>query len=302
MRDILHHCYQRTDAGVVIFYNVSDYLAFFTLFCITARKYRVKVLAMSLMADHIHLSIIEERKGEISAFVREYSSHFARVHNPVCHTKGALFEPRFGCAPKRGDKAARTNLIYVGNNGPERRLCRRAEEYRWNFLAYAISDHPFSEKYIARDASKALRNARSRIRLLSEKNRPLPYVLLQTFFARLVRKEKEQLVDYIIGKYNIIDYVSAIRFFDTYEDMLSAMHASTGSEYDLNEVFIGKSDAHYARMSSLVFSELGFRDVHDVLALANEEKFRIFQFLCNKTDALPQQVAAFLRMPLQLAE
>lgn len=298
----MHHCYQRTDAGVVIFYNVSDYLTFFTLFCVVARKYRVRVIAMSLMVDHIHLSVIEERKGEISAFVREYSSRFAREHNQVCHSKGPLFEGRFGCAPKRGDKAARTNLIYVGNNGPERRLCSKAEEYRWNFLAYAVSDNPFSEKYVAREASKVLRAARRLVFTRCQKGLPLSYELLQNLFARLsFRKEKEQLVDYVIRLYNVIDYASAIRFFDSYEEMLSAMHASTGSEYDLNEVFIGKSDAHYARMSSLVQSELGFGDVHDILSLTPEEKFHIFQFLYDKTDALPQQVAAFLRMPIEMA-
>lgn len=302
LRDILHHCYQRTAAGVVIFYNVSDYLVFFTLLCVVARKYRVKVIAMSLMVDHIHLSVMEERKGEISAFVREYSSRFARVHNQLCHSKGRLFEARFGCAPKKGDKQARTNLIYVGNNGPERRLCKLAEEYRWNFLAYAVCTAPFSEKYVAKEASVMLRDARRRVVARCEKGFPLSYELLQKLFVRLTsRKEKEQLVDYIISLYNIIDYASAIRFFDSYEEMLSAMHASTGSEYDLNEVIIGKSDLHYARMSSLVQSELGFADVHDVLSLSKEEKFRVFQFLRSKTDALPRQVAAFLRMPLEIA-
>ena len=299
VKDVLHHCYQRTADGVVIFYCVSDYLVFFTILCTAARKYQVRILAMSLMVDHIHLSVIEERKGDLSAFVREYSSRFSRVHNEVCHRKGSLFEHRYGCAPKFGDKKARTNLIYVGNNAPERRLCQRAEEYRWNFLAYAISEHPFSEKFAANKASVNLRSAR---RLIDEKQRkgvPLTYQLLQVLFSRLNRAEKEQLVDYVICQYNIIDYSAAIRFFDSYNDMLTAMHASTGSEYDLNEVFVGKSDAHYARMSMIIVQELGFEDIHDVLALSSAEKFPVFQLLCCKTDALPEQIASFLRMPLE---
>ena len=301
VRNILHHCYQRTADGVVIFYCISDYLVFFTIFCTVARKYQVRILAMSLMVDHIHLSVIEERKGDLSAFIQEYSSRFSRVHNQVCQRKGKLFEHRYGCAPKFGDKKARTNLIYVGNNAPERRLCRQAEEYRWDFLAYAVCEHPFSETYKANHATSNLRSARKIIAEKQRKGLPLSYQLLQVLFTRLNRTEKEQLVDYIICQYNIIDYSAAIRFFDSYEDMLSAMHASTGSEYDLNEVFIGKSDAHYARMSALVLNEPGINDIHDVLTLSLAEKFRIFQRLCSKTDALPEQIAAFLRMPLERA-
>ncbi len=201
-----------------------------------------------------------------------------------------------------GDKRARTNLIYVGNNAPERRLCKNAEEYRWNFLAYAVSNHPFSDKYVARKASFALKNARKVVLSRYERGLPLSYELLKNLFLPLCREEKEQLVDIIVSTYNMLDYPSAIRFFDSYNAMLTAMHASTGSEYDLNEVFIGKSDACYAKMSAFVVGELGFQDVHDVLALPVDEKFRIFQRLLKMTDAFPEQIAAFLRMPLQWAK
>lgn len=160
VRNVISHCYQRTTGGVVIFYNISDYLVFFTIFCTTARKYKVKILSLCLMADHIHICISEERKGELSAFVREYSKLFSRVHNRTCHTQGNLFESPFGSAPKFGDKKARANLIYIGNNAPERRLCRNAEEYRWNFLAYAVCTHPFSKSFSAKDSSPIFRNIR----------------------------------------------------------------------------------------------------------------------------------------------
>ena len=301
VRDVLHHCYQRTVGHVLIFYCVSDFLVFFTVLSVVASKHKVRLLSLCLMADHIHLSIIEEGKGELTAFVRDYSARFSRLHNQVCHCSGPLFEPQFGCAPKMGDKHARTNLIYVGNNAPERRLCKNAEEYRWNFLAYAVSNHPFSDKYVARKASYALNNARKVVLSRYERGLPLSYELLKNLFYPLCRKEKDQLVDIIVSTYNMLDYPSAIRFFDSYDAMLTAMHASTGSEYDLNEIFIGKSDAYYAKMSAYVVGELGFQDVHDVLALSVDEKFLIFQHLLRMTDALPEQIAAFLRMPLQWA-
>ncbi len=80
--------------------------------------------------------------------------------------------------------------------------------------------------------------------------------------------------------------------------MLTAMHANIGSEHDIKEVFTGKSDAHYARMTAILLKEEGFQDIHDMLALDIKEKFRLFLLLHRKTDALPKQIAAFLRMPL----
>ena len=114
-----------------------------------------------------------------------------------------------------------------------------------------------------------------------------------------MHKEKEQLTDFIISLYNIIDYENAASLFDSFDDMLNAMHSNTGSEYDINEVFIGKSDAHYAKMMSLVLDKYDFKDIHDVLRLSPEKKDDVFQLLMANTDALPEQIAAFLRMPVK---
>ena len=127
----------------------------------------------------------------------------------------------------------------------------------------------------------------------------LRYRQLQRLFKALVHKEKEQLTDFIISLYNIIDYENAASMFDSFDDMLNAMHSNTGSEYDINEVFIGKSDAHYAKMMSLVLDKYDFKDIHDVLRLSPEKKDDVFQLLMANTDALPEQIAAFLRMPVK---
>ena len=136
--------------------------------------------------------------------------------------------------------------------------------------------------------------------VVSTKNdgRPLNYRQLQRLFKPLDRKEKEQLSDFIINTYNVLDYASAIRFFDTFEEMIIALHSDTGSEYDINEVFVGRSDACFAKMISLCMDYLQLEDIHDVLTLDIEKKFDLFRLLSAKTDALPEQVAAFLRIPV----
>ena len=144
-----------------------------------------------------------------------------------------------------------------------------------------------------------MKKALSEIKSTHQKGCPLSYAQLKRLFSRLDRKEKEQLTDFIITLYNVIDYKSAIRYFGSYEEMLVALHSNTGSEYDINEVFVGKSDAHYARMVSICMKELKLKDIHDVLALDIGAKMDIMQMLMARTDALPEQIAAFLRIPFE---
>ena len=47
----------------------------------------------------------------------------------------------------------------MDNNPVERHICQFAEQYRWNYLAYAASNHPFSEPYRKEKASKAMLRA-----------------------------------------------------------------------------------------------------------------------------------------------
>lgn len=226
------------------------------------------------------------------------SSKYSHEYNSVCHKKGPLFGRSFGSAPKTGDKKARTNLIYLGNNAPERRLCSKAEEYRWNFIAYARNRHPFSEKIILASASKAMRRAVKEIKYQHKQNKPLSYRQLQRMFGPLDMRERKQLVDFIIVTYNMIDHEAAIQFFDSYEEMLLSMHANTGSEYDINEVFVGKSDACYAKMAQILRKELGLQDIHDIFALPEGERVDLLPRLLGRTEATPGQVASFLQVSL----
>ena len=301
IKGVLNHCYQRMKDLGVLFYTYSDHLVFFTQYCVMARKYGIRVLALCQMPDHVHDSVIADRKMDLYRFKQESLSWFALRWNARAGVKGAVFECSFGSAPKIGDKSVRSNLIYVGNNPVERKLVLKAEDYRWNYLAYAKSDHPFSEKLVLREASWPLRKALKEVKAQANAAKPMNHALIDRLLAPLDQKEREQLVDFIVRTYNVIDYAEASKYFDTYEDMLIAMHAATGSEYDLNEVFIGKSDVPYNRMTGILLREGMVKDIHDILSLSVDEKFELFLYLRRKTDTPPEQIAAFLHMPLKSA-
>ncbi|MCR5520149.1 MAG: hypothetical protein K6F21_07440 [Bacteroidales bacterium] len=249
------------------------------------------------MPDHLHNSSSASSKSELSAFTQNYTSVFAKEHNEVCHEKGNVFHSPFGSVPKKGDKMARSNLIYLDNNPVERRLSDAAEKYRWNFLAYAVSDHPFSERLVIREASSGMKRAVKQVRIMNENGRYLSYALMKKLFSHLTHKEQLQLVDFIISTYNIIDYDGAIRYFGSYEKMLEATHSVTGSEYDLNEVFVGKNDSVYAQMTQLLLKTGRFKDIHDIFFLSREDRFHLLEFLNKKTDATLEQIAKYLHLP-----
>ena len=127
----------------------------------------------------------------------------------------------------------------------------------------------------------------------------MSYAQLERLFLPLDRKERLQLTDFIITTYNVIDYQATIKCFGTYEKFLTAVHSTTGSEYDLKEYFVGKSDSCYNQMTTLLLREGKLKDIHDLLSLSIDERADLFLFLQRSIDALPEQIAKFLHVTLK---
>ena len=89
-KGVLNHCYQRSADRGVIFYNIRDHLVFFTIFCIVAKRYDVRVLKLVQMPDHIHHSTIAPKLTQLSGFIRDYTSIYAREYNASFRRKGPL--------------------------------------------------------------------------------------------------------------------------------------------------------------------------------------------------------------------
>ena len=296
-RGFVHHIYENTVGGKLLFYSISDYLVFFTLFCVTGLRYDITPLSLCLMPDHFHSGMTENRKGAIAGMLRDVMSRFTREQNRRCGITGSLFRPHYGCALKSRDKDVRSLLIYIDNNPVERHLCEKAEQYRWNFLAYARNSHPFSDPFIIRKQSFAFRQAYYYIKRRHAAGRALTYNELQLLAAKLTKQEKEQLTDHIISTYSIIRHEEANRYFDSYQDRITADHSVSAREYDLNEVFVGKSDVYYAQMISIILKEWGVSDIHEILMYGDADKKELFHYLSKKTMSPSRQIAKLLRMP-----
>ncbi|HCQ72957.1 MAG TPA: hypothetical protein DIT75_06180 [Rikenellaceae bacterium] len=294
-RGAVGHIYQRARSGFVVFYSVKDSLVFFTIFSLTAAKHRIRVLGLCLMYNHIHVLVEAEDHKAIARFMQELCSKFSRTYNIRHGLKGSLFST-YGLSNKRGGKQIRTSLAYLYNNPVEDRICKRAEEWHWNFLAYANSDHPYSEKLVLREAAVGMRKAARTVRTLHAHQRPLTYKVLDDLFKSLNINEKKQLVDFIVREYSVIDFKSTISYYGSYGNMLTAFSSNTGSEYDICEPHDPYSGMAYRKMTHHLASDKRFSGIEDVLQLPAEERIAYLNELAIACGVSLNHARKFLRI------
>lgn len=293
----IQHIYQNTVDGCLIFYSVRDYLVFFSLLSIAARKYNVKILGVCLMPDHVHILAIAERKQDLSQFVCYYTSRFVLLYNPTVNRKGQFFRHSFGSAVKTTDKKSRFAIAYLYNNLVEKQLADDVESGQWNFLQYAIRNAPFSAPIDSAKARRPMRKAMQLIRINREQDIPLNYALIERMTKPLTAMEKRQLTDYTIQQYNCIDYPEVIKYFGSYNAMVTAFNTTTGSEYDVREVHHKESDAIYQTITKYLLEQYPISNIKDIFFLEEGERKRIAVAVARKTRAPWFQIAKFFHLP-----
>jgi len=295
----VQHVYQNTNNGFLIFYSVRDCLVFFTVFMSVARQYHVRILGLCLMPDHIHILLTAQSREELGRFVHHYTRWYSRLWNARHGQSGSLFRGPFGFASKVSDKDRRSAIAYLFNNPVEKRMAARPELARWNFMPYAISRYPFSEPIRKEYAGFALRNALKEVDFACKTGRPLSYVTLDRLSAKLSLEEQQQLCDYIISVYSVIDYEKTVSYFGSYENMVMAVNTAKGSEYDIKEEFSPGSDSVYSRMSGLLIKECIISDVDQLLLLSEERRLELLEPLCLATGAGERKTAKYLQLKIE---
>lgn len=298
------HIFQRTEGHVVLFYTKSDLLCFYTILSICAKKTGIKVLAVAEMYDHIHILVEAASRGEVTAFVQMYSSLYAQEHNRDSGLSGKVFESPFGTSLKRGDKEIRTCAGYIYNNHTNKKLCSRAEEIRWNFLAYAHSSNPFSAPIKRAIASKKMRAAIAIVDSEHKASHPLNHPTLRRLFSGLSKLESEQLTDYIIDAYRFIDYNSIESLYRSYDEMLYSFNANTFNDYDIHEDYQERSgdDTVFREMAKYITSLKVYRNLKDILSAPDNRMMELATELRVMTRATWRQIGAYLHIKLGSSE
>ena len=294
----VQHIYQRTTDGGLIFYSARDYLVLFTVIMIVARKYRVRILGLCFMVDHIHILIEAPSAEELHRFVRDYSSWCASLWNAHYGQNGPLFKGQYGYASKVSDKDIRSAIAYLYNNPVEKQICTRAEQAQWNFLAYGKCSNPFSGPWHMKTASAAMRRAAQQIRALTDLGRPLNYAQLERMAAGLGPLQQKQLTDYIITRYNRIDYAAAASYFGGFDKLVAAINTTKGSEYSIREDFTSGSDRIYSKMTNLLLETKAIDKIDDLLRLDEKSRVSLLEPLCVATGASERKAAKYLHLTL----
>lgn len=290
----LHHVCQQTINGVLIFYTVSDYLVFFTIFCTVARRYGITVLSLCPMVDHLHNAVIVPDSLTLSHFVQQYTHLFAKEWNESRGRKGPLFRARFKSSAKLGNKHVKTTINYNYNNPVERKMVQCAEDYRWNFLRYAKEKNPYSAPYRLSEKSHTFRNIIHEVRRTFMGDGYLRYAQLLRWQRKLSNLEMQQVADYAISLWNIIDYEETISYYGDYAAMLRSFHDNTGSDYEIKEDRDNYSDAVYKDCSAILLKDGLVKNLWDIPSLPDSIKNELFQILKQRTTARSSQIRKYL--------
>ena len=290
-----HICQQAIDR-CIIFYSMEDRLVYYTVFSVMAHNYGVSVLALALMFDHLHYLIKVLERETYGKFIGVTTSTFVMAYNRDSGRKGPLFRKAYSNSPKRRDKDVRTCVAYDYNNSVEKKLFARAEQDRWNLLAYIDNPHPFSRPIDRRTASKKLLLSMDAATRFHKRNEFLDYPAVRKLFDGLVDAEREQLLDFIISLYLPIDREKLLGYYRSYKDMVIAINSNTGSEYNLDEVYDPESHQCFVQMLEITRKSSFANDPRSIILAPDARKWQIAEALMNLTDATKGQVKRFLHL------
>lgn len=231
-----HHTFTRARNGFIVFYSEEDCIFYLTLFGCLARKHKIRALSFSIMPNHCHAEEMARDKASFLAFHDELNALFAQEYNRQHHRSGPLWESPFGYAAKTVAKRIRDTICYIANNPVVGKLSKDILSFRWSLLPYYKNNHPFSEKIVLRQATRPLRRAVDRVNHFRRLNLPLTYLRQSQIFKDLQKEERNQVIDYIISKYNFLDYDMMLRFYgDSFEQASLSFRTHSGSEHEIPE-------------------------------------------------------------------
>jgi len=290
------HIYQKGYDGQVLFYCVRDRLLYLSIFFSEARARGVRVLAIALMFNHIHATIVVRSERGMIAFNQAVERRYAAAFNLAAGMRGPVFMNAFGWAQKRCDADVRSNLCYLANNPVKKKLCKRGIEDRWTLLAYGAKRYPFSKSLALRKASRRMRRSVALAKGVIAGGQILNYTILDRIFSELDQMESRQMVDFLIQHISTVDYQCAARYFGGFEKMIAAFDVTTGSEYDISEEFVPEPDRAYLEMAQLVEKE-GYDLVKkSFLSAEPDEMLRLIRLFRIKTSASERQIRRFLHL------
>ena len=230
-----HHLFAKGKNWWGIFYRIEDCIMYFTTFSVFARRMGIVFVGFSIMFNHTHATALDETRQRLTLFQRQVGVSTAHTYNKEYGRKGQLWHHSFGFSVKNGVKRILGNIAYVVNNCVAGKMNRNAIENRWTLLAYYNNPHPFSEAIVNRERSRRMIRAMRLVDIKFGNDEYIDYLTQRRIFSSLNKKERKQIIDYIVYKYNFLDYQAIISLYGSFDKALVAIESNAGNEFDLKD-------------------------------------------------------------------
>ena len=221
------HVYMKGRNGWGLFYRVEDCLVFFTVYSVLVKEMGLCVLAFSIMFNHIHSLFKDISEPDLKKFQIRLATIFSREYNTEYDRTGPVFNRRFGRAGKHAVKKIIACIAYIFNNPVAGKMCRLAIQNRWTLLAYKDNPNPFSHKLVKRRSRHIVRDALKVVDIFFREGKYLGYATLRRIFTGLTPEEKQQVIDYIVCKYNFLSYDELEEIFGSFDKALDVVENIT---------------------------------------------------------------------------
>jgi putative transposase len=131
--DYPHHIVQRGHNRQVIFAENEDFKNYLENLHELKAKYKIKIFAYCLMANHIHLLLQPGKRTEnIGRFMKALSARATRYFNVLEGRSGTLWESKYKSSVVQSDEYLLACLRYIELNPVRAGIKEHPEEYLWS--------------------------------------------------------------------------------------------------------------------------------------------------------------------------
>ena len=147
----VYHIINRANARSVIFTTEKEYQDFEQILFDAVEKFKMRLIAYTIMPNHFHFVLFPEYDGEISKFMHWLTlTHTQRWHAKNKTTGyGHLYQGRFKSFLVENDKHLWTLLAYVERNPLRAKLVKSLKDWKWSSYYRRRSGSLLQKKLLA---------------------------------------------------------------------------------------------------------------------------------------------------------
>jgi len=133
-----HHITQRGNYKQNVFFENIDYIRYLKWLNKYSNKYKLSVLAYSLIPNHVHSIAVPANENSLSKTFHTCHMRYAQYFHKKNDLRGHLWQGRFySCA--LDEKHLYAAIRYVENNPVRAKLVSEAEDWEWSSARYHLN-------------------------------------------------------------------------------------------------------------------------------------------------------------------